>query len=119
MAEVVSNKQVILRDYVSGTPVESAMLITTSTIRLQLPQGSNAFLLKTSTCPPINGYGVCKVVDSGDSGFKKDELVWGLARWEEYSLITDPESHAFIKIHHTDVPFSYYTGVLGELDYVV
>lgn len=63
---------------------------------------------------PIIGYGVSKVVDSGHPEFKKDDLVWGFTRWEEYSLITDPQTHALIKIHQTDVPLSYYTGILGE-----
>ena len=63
---------------------------------------------------PIYGYGVCKVVDSGHPEFKKDDLVWGFTRWEEYTLITDPQVHALIKIHHTDVPLSYYTGLLGQ-----
>ncbi|PON83296.1 Alcohol dehydrogenase superfamily, zinc-type [Trema orientale] len=62
---------------------------------------------------PINGYGVSKVVDSDHPEFKKDDLVWGLTTWEEYSLITDPKSHSLVKIHHTDVPLSYYTGILG------
>ncbi|KAK1575340.1 hypothetical protein Q3G72_004604 [Acer saccharum] len=32
--------------------------------------------------------------------------------WEEYSIITTPER--LFKIHYTDVPLSYYTGILGE-----
>ena len=59
---------------------------------------------------PIAGYGVSKVVDSGNSSFKKGELVWGGTGWEEYS-ITAPET--LFKIQHTDVPLSYYTGILG------
>ena len=51
---------------------------------------------------PIKGYGVAKVLDSGHPNFKKDDLVWGLTGWEEYTLITETES--LFKIHHTDVP---------------
>jgi hypothetical protein len=41
--EVVSNKQVILRDYVSGFPKESDMYVTTAgTVKLKVPEGSNA-----------------------------------------------------------------------------
>jgi len=40
MAEV-RNKQVILKDYVSGFPKESGMDIVDSTITLKIPQGSN------------------------------------------------------------------------------
>ena len=62
---------------------------------------------------PIIGYGVAKVLDSGHPNFKKDDLVWGLTGWEEYTLITETES--LFKIHHTDVPLSYYTGLLSKL----
>ena len=57
--------------------------------------------------------GVAKVVDSEHPEFKKGDLVWGLTNWEEYTLITEPEKTLF-KIHHTDVPLSYYTGLLGN-----
>ncbi|KVF98617.1 Alcohol dehydrogenase superfamily, zinc-type [Cynara cardunculus var. scolymus] len=134
--EEVSNKQVVLKDYVNGFPKESDMLINTSaTISLNLPQGSNALLVKNlylscdpymrnrmtktedsyvpSFTPgsPIAGYGVAKVLDSGHANFKKGDLFWGFTGWEEYSIITAPES--VFKIEHTDVPLSYYTGILG------
>lgn len=57
------------------------------------------------------GFGVAKVVDSAHPKFKKDELVWGITGWEEYSVIKAPET--LFKIHNTDVPLSYYTGILG------
>jgi hypothetical protein len=38
--EVVSNKQVILREYVSGYPKESDMDVTTGTVELKVPEGS-------------------------------------------------------------------------------
>ncbi|GLU14998.1 hypothetical protein SLE2022_315280 [Rubroshorea leprosula] len=60
---------------------------------------------------PITGYGVAKVWDSGHPDFKRGDLVWGMTGWEEYSLITIPER--LFKITHTDVPLSYYTGILG------
>lgn len=58
------------------------------------------------------GLGVAKVVDSAHPNFKKDDLVWGMTGWEEYSIITAPET--LFKIHNTDVPLSYYTGILGK-----
>ena len=61
---------------------------------------------------PIIGFGVAKVLDSGNPNFKKGDLVWGTTGWEEYSLITDLQD--IIKIQHTDVPLSYYTGILGK-----
>ncbi|XP_059277482.1 2-alkenal reductase (NADP(+)-dependent)-like isoform X2 [Lycium ferocissimum] len=60
---------------------------------------------------PITGYGVAKVLESGDSNFQKGDLVWGMTGWEEYSVVTDTQS--LFKIHHKDVPLSYYTGILG------
>ncbi|KAJ0094038.1 hypothetical protein Patl1_26852 [Pistacia atlantica] len=134
--EVVSNKQVIFKDYVSGFPKESDMYITASSLSLKVPEGSKSVLLKnlylscdpymrllmtedqantvfTSLTPgsPVTGLGVAKVVDSGHPDFIKGDLVWGMTGWEEYSLIKSPES--LFKIHHTDVPLSYYTGILG------
>ncbi|KAH7846982.1 hypothetical protein Vadar_020439 [Vaccinium darrowii] len=132
----VSNKQVILRDYVvSGIPKESDFELRTSKIRLNVPEGSKSVLVKNlylscdpymrgrmrnatdsyiaSFTPgsPIYGYGVSRVVDSGHPNFKKGDFVWGSTGWEEYSLIIEPET--LFKIEHTDVPLSYYTGILG------
>lgn len=61
---------------------------------------------------PITGRGVAKVVDSSHPDFKKGDLVYGMTGWEEYSLITATES--LFKIHHKDVPLSYYLGILGN-----
>ncbi|KAL8161637.1 hypothetical protein V2J09_013126 [Rumex salicifolius] len=135
MAEV-SNKQVIFKNYVSGFPKESDLELRTSSILLKLPEGSNGVLVKNIylSCDPymrgrmtkldrpsyigpftpdspVSGYGVAKVLESGHPKFKKDDLVSGMTGWEEYTLITEPET--LIKITHTDVPLSYYTGILG------
>ncbi|KAE9450405.1 hypothetical protein C3L33_17695, partial [Rhododendron williamsianum] len=104
VVEEVSNKQVILRDYVSGFPKESDFELRTSKIRLNVAQGSKSVV-------PITGDGVAKVIDSGHSNFKKGDLVWGMIGWEEYSLITEPET--LFKIEDTYVPLSYYIGILG------
>ena len=61
---------------------------------------------------PISGFGVSRILDSGHPNFKKGDLIWGMTGWEEYSLITTPET--LFKIEHTDVPLSYYTGLLGQ-----
>jgi hypothetical protein len=52
--EEVSNKQVIFRDYVSGSPKESDMCVTTSSIKLKVPEGSKAVLVKNLylSCDP-------------------------------------------------------------------
>ena len=63
---------------------------------------------------PLTGYGVAKVLASGNLNFKKGDLVWGpKIPWEEYSVINNTES--LFKIEHTDMPLSYYTGILGKL----
>ncbi|PRQ24738.1 putative oxidoreductase [Rosa chinensis] len=63
---------------------------------------------------PIVGYGVSKAVDSHQPEFKAGDLitlsVWGITKWEEYTLIT--KTKRLFKINHTDVPLSYYTGLL-------
>ncbi|OWM84779.1 hypothetical protein CDL15_Pgr027566 [Punica granatum] len=134
----MSNKQVILRNFVvSGSPKESDMFLRTGTAKLKVPEGSeNAVLLKNlylscdptmgirmrnmkvpgsallfESGSPIRGYGVARVLDSGNPNFKKGDLVWGLTTWEEYSLITAPQ--ILFRIEHADVPLSYYTGLLG------
>ncbi|KAK7833219.1 2-alkenal reductase (nadp(+)-dependent) [Quercus suber] len=123
VGDEVSNKQVIFRDYVIGSPKESDMYLTTGTIKLKVPENSNAVLVKNLylSCDPVMhffmrkttvlGYGVAKVLDSGHPEFKAGDLVWGITGWEEYTLITKTET--LIKIQHTDVPLSYYTGILG------
>lgn len=60
---------------------------------------------------PIAGYGVSKVLESGDQKYKEGDLVWGFTNWQEYSLL--PAAQILFKIEHTDVPLSYYTGILG------
>ncbi|KAB1218173.1 2-alkenal reductase (NADP(+)-dependent) [Morella rubra] len=134
--EEVTNKQVILRDYVSGFPEESDMFVRTVTVKLKVPEGSNGIMVKnlylscdpyqrirmskiegpnifSSFTPgsPLTGFGVAKILDSRHPDYKIGDLVWGTTRWEEYSLITELEG--FFKIQHTDVPLSYYTGILG------
>ncbi|KAB5548545.1 hypothetical protein DKX38_011951 [Salix brachista] len=139
--EEVRNMQVILKDYVAGFPKESDMHVKTGSIKLKLAEdesSDNAVLVKNLylSCDPymrgrmtnspvddpdfspftpgspIVGHGVAEVVDSRNPGFKKGDLVWGRKMgWEEYSLIKEPEK--LFKIHSTDVPLSYYTGILG------
>lgn len=51
------------------------------------------------------------MLDSSHPDFKKGDLIWGMTGWEEYNILT-PAGH--FKIDHTDVPLSYYTGILGK-----
>ncbi|KFK25924.1 hypothetical protein AALP_AA8G181100 [Arabis alpina] len=134
-----TNKQVIFKDYVSGFPKESDFDFTTTTVELRVPEGSNSVLVKNLylSCDPymrirmgkpdpetaalaaaypvgqpIIGYGVARVIESAHPDYKKGDLLWGFVGWEEYSLFT-PVHNLHFKIHHTDVPLSYYTGLLG------
>lgn len=52
--EVITNKQVILKDYVVGFPKESDMPLKTSETTLKLPKGSNGVLVKNLylSCDP-------------------------------------------------------------------
>ncbi|KAI4353781.1 hypothetical protein L6164_002709 [Bauhinia variegata] len=132
--EAVKNKQVLFKDYVTGFPKESDMAVVESTIQLKVPEGSSEILLKNlylscdpymrsrmsknftahpSFVPgsPLTGFGVARVLESGNPNFKKGEFVWGLTGWEEYSLISS--NQMLFKIEHADVPLSYYTGLLG------
>ncbi|XP_010525046.1 PREDICTED: NADP-dependent alkenal double bond reductase P1-like [Tarenaya hassleriana] len=134
-----TSKQVILRDYVSGFPKESDLEITATAVELKVPANSSSVLVKNLylSCDPymrmrmgkpnpataalaqaynpgkpVFGFGVSKVIDSGHPDFQKGDLLWGIVGWEEYSVIT-PTPNLHFKIHHTDVPLSYYTGLLG------
>lgn len=141
--EVISNKQVILKDYASGFPKESNLYLTTKNIKLKVPEdesGKDAVLVKNlylscdpfmrgrmrgdlppgepelssySLGSPIVGYGVARVVDSRHSDFKKGDLVWGRTIGWEEYSLITTPEYLF-KINHTDdIPLSYYTGILG------
>ncbi|KAF8711348.1 hypothetical protein HU200_029376 [Digitaria exilis] len=136
-AAVARNKKVVLRRHVTGFPSEEDMEVVDDTVALRVPAGLKAVLIKNLylSCDPwmcgrmskhedeasrpapdfilgetLVNYGVGKVIDSTHPDFKAGELVWGMSGWEEYTLIT--HSHLF-KINHTELPLSYYTGVLG------
>ncbi|XP_039158623.1 2-alkenal reductase (NADP(+)-dependent)-like [Eucalyptus grandis] len=126
--EIVRNKQVILREHVRGFPREADMEVRDGSVKLKVEDGSSGAMwvknLYLSCEPktrrlmetirpgsPITGFGVARVVDSANPKFKKGDLVWGITGWEEYSLIASSET--FFKIEHTDVPLSYYNGILG------
>lgn len=66
---------------------------------------------------PLTGFGVMKVADSTHPNYNKGDLAWGFTKWEEHSLIVSPQ--LLFKIQHTDLPLSYYTGILGKKDYLL
>nr|GMD27770.1 2-alkenal reductase (NADP(+)-dependent)-like [Ipomoea batatas] len=107
----------------------------TTTVKLEVPAGSDAVVVKNlylacdpflrarmidyggnyvdafTPGAPMAGFGVGRVLDSGNPKFKKGDLIWGITGWEEYSIITHFHDHLH-KIEHTDVPISYYAGIL-------
>ncbi|KAG6768804.1 hypothetical protein POTOM_027733 [Populus tomentosa] len=119
--EEVANEQVILKDYVlSGFSKNSDMNVITSSIKLKVPEETPGILVKNlylSCDPAMRGRMLILEGSSAESfkpghpDFKKGDLVWGITGWEEYSLITS--TRGLFKIEHTDVPLSYYTGILG------
>ena len=60
----------------------------------------------------LSRHGVARVLDSKHPNYKEGDFVCGPAVWKEYNLV---EETNLTKIHHTDVPLSYYTGILGQL----
>ncbi|XP_037439834.1 2-alkenal reductase (NADP(+)-dependent)-like [Triticum dicoccoides] len=132
----VSNKGVILKQFVTGVPTEDDLELVTAVVRLAVPPGSASVMVKNLyvSCDPymrnrmsehneasyieqfvpgevLATFSVGRVVASGHPNFKSGDLVWGMSGCEEYTLITDPES--LFKINHPELPLSYYTGVLG------
>ncbi|KAM7464853.1 hypothetical protein LguiB_012415 [Lonicera macranthoides] len=113
------------------------MCMRTSSVKLKVEEGSKAILVKNLylSCDPsmrtrmmklggsyaqsfkpgsaLRSFGVGKVIESGYPKFKEGDLVWGRTGWEEYSLIVEQQTEDMFIIHHTDVPLSYYTGILG------
>ncbi|KAK3220006.1 hypothetical protein Dsin_013976 [Dipteronia sinensis] len=137
---MANNKQLVLNNYVNGVigvPQESHMYLSTASIsskveqeykigvvlvknlylacdpymRIRMGNHQNREFGNFIPGYPINGFGVAKVLDSTHLSFKEGDFVWGTTGWEEYSVITTPER--LCKIHYTDVPLSYYAGILG------
>ncbi|KAK5841302.1 hypothetical protein PVK06_010212 [Gossypium arboreum] len=133
---VVSNKKVIFKNYVSGFPKESDMVVTINkNLKLKVTDDSKNILVKNLylSCDPymrllmknqrteifdpytpgapITGLEVSKVIDSRNPELKEGDLFWGITGWEEYSLLKSSEG--LFKIHHTDIPLSYYAGILA------
>ncbi|KAG0451504.1 hypothetical protein HPP92_026197 [Vanilla planifolia] len=131
----MANKKVVLRSYADGLPKVSDFEFVEA-CRQAVPEGSTAVVVKNLylSCDPylrnlmskkeepfdvpefnigevISGFGVSRIVESGHPDFKEGDFVWGITGWEEYSIINKPDG--LIKIKNTDLPLSYYTGILG------
>ena len=87
MAEVRKNKKVVLKDYVTGFPKESDLeVVTTDSIRLEVPEGSKAVLLKNLylSCDPRMRFQMSKSPDD------RTAFVPGsVCNSSEYSMLTE------------------------------
>ncbi|MCD7469854.1 hypothetical protein HAX54_009165 [Datura stramonium] len=135
---MLPNRQVVFKNYVEGYPKESDFELRSSMISSQIPQGSKGVFVKNVYlgCDPymrhrmsahkskdvsllvsfkpgsvIIGLGVAKVIRSANADFEEGDYIWGMTGWEDYSLILNPNE--LFKIKYTDVPLSYYAGILG------
>ncbi|KAH9321726.1 hypothetical protein KI387_016365, partial [Taxus chinensis] len=134
----VINRQITFKDYLVGEPKESDFMLKSSTLSLKL-EGPKDVLVRNlyfsidpyqrarmkcyssshkapfaSLLTPgsvIDAYGVAKVIVSNHPEFKEGDLVVGMIGMEDYSII--PGEILLTKIKFTDVPLSYYVGVLG------
>nr|XP_048317954.1 NADP-dependent alkenal double bond reductase P2-like [Ziziphus jujuba var. spinosa] len=61
----------------------------------------------------LSGFYVSRMLDVGHPDYKDGDLFRRTTRWEEYSLIVRLEN--LIKIHHTNVPLSYFAEILEIL----
>ena len=57
---------------------------------------------------------MARVLVSGNPEFKKDDLVIGLIRWGEYSVIK-PAGGMLRKLDPMGFPLSHHVGVLGRM----
>ncbi|KAK6778186.1 hypothetical protein RDI58_024904 [Solanum bulbocastanum] len=135
---MLGNKQVVLKNYVEGYPKESDFELRSSMISSHIPQGSKGLFVKNLylACDPymrhrmsrhesddvpllasfnpgsvIIGLGVAKVIKSADADFEEGDYIWGMTAWEDYTLILN--TNGLFNIKYTDVPLSYYAGILG------
>ncbi|KAI3466027.1 hypothetical protein Pfo_022690 [Paulownia fortunei] len=138
LRRMLPNKQIVLRNYIQGCPKESDFELRSTAVSTEIPHGSKGVLLKNLylACDPyichllrpdvpsvfpqsaivpgsvIRGYGVAKVMKSAYGELKEGDYVWGNTGWEDFSWNFDPEK-LLTKIKNTDVPLSYYAGILG------
>ncbi|KAK9673529.1 hypothetical protein RND81_12G173300 [Saponaria officinalis] len=140
MGNEVKNKQIILKGYINRAPLEEDFEIKVENkIKLNEVKGSSSIVVKNlylscdpymrarmrlthgSYLPPfepgkpIEGFGICKVIDSDVPDFQPGDIVAGFTGWEEYSLIENAEKGEKLrKIQQADaIPLSYHIGLLG------
>ncbi|KAL5728096.1 hypothetical protein ACHQM5_001218 [Ranunculus cassubicifolius] len=106
--EAGSNDVIVKNIYVSIDPYQLGRMKESSPsqdIRVTVSA------LRLSPGQTIDAYGVGRVIESGNPGFEKDDLVVGSIGWEEYSLVRGGDT--LRKLHSLDLPLSHHVGVLG------
>ncbi|KAI3963234.1 hypothetical protein MKX01_030364 [Papaver californicum] len=113
----ITNKQIIFRDYIEGSPKETDMIVNVNLylscdpyLRGRMRNFHGSYIPPFSPGSVIVGFGVSKVVDSENENFKIGDIVTGITGWEEYSLIHKTE--LLRKIQSDDIPLSYHLGLL-------
>lgn len=131
----MENMYVTLKRYITEGPVESDMEIKSIKTSLHIAEGTKDVLVKNlylSPDPymrgrmrdsresyiepftpglPMVGFGVSKVILSDHPDFKENDIVTGVTSWEIYSVIKG--GSGLRKVTNTDIPLSYYVGILG------
>ncbi|CAA7404564.1 unnamed protein product [Spirodela intermedia] len=135
--EAVRNKQVLFRGFITAAPKETDMEFRVGTAELRIPEGFKGVLVKNlylscdpflrsrmrefynSYIPPftpgsvVEGFGISRVVETNDEGFRPGDLVSGLTGWEEYTLITSTDRLRKIQVDEK-IPLSHHLGLLGQ-----
>ncbi|XP_027066151.1 2-alkenal reductase (NADP(+)-dependent)-like [Coffea arabica] len=136
----VTNRYVVTRHHIDGTPQESDFELKTEALSLSIEPGKKELIVKilylsidpyqlnrmkqksssqetTSSAravkpfEAIDAHGVGRVVASGNPAFKEDDLVAGLLTWGEYCTVK--EGGLLNKVDNIGFPISHHVGVLA------
>ncbi|XP_027098342.1 NADPH-dependent oxidoreductase 2-alkenal reductase-like [Coffea arabica] len=142
----VTNRYVVIKHIIDGAPQESDFELRTEPLTLSIEPGKDEVIVKnlflsidpyqlnrmtSQSCfqqatniagalnpgEEIDGYGVGRVVASGNPEFKEGDLVSGFLSWAEYSIIKEGTSKfkgaKLNKVETMGFPLSYHAGFLG------
>ncbi|GAU36319.1 hypothetical protein TSUD_353630 [Trifolium subterraneum] len=76
------------------TTAEIGALITPGSVQTWIEVSNLAISTLSVELEFMDGLGVSKVIESGHPDYKKDDIIWGITKWEEYSLV--PASPTFL-----------------------
>ncbi|KAL3535855.1 hypothetical protein ACH5RR_004316 [Cinchona calisaya] len=142
----VKNKYIVIKQNIDGAPEESDFELKTEPLSLSIEPGKDEVVIKNlylsidpyqlnrmkSPCAfqqsmnfagsvipgeAIDGYGVGRVVATGNPEFKEGDLVSGLLTWGDYSITkkvaSKIEAAMLNKVETMGLPISYHVGLLG------